>query len=121
MDSPFWGPFWVQCWIWGAIDLVFAVLGLRQASVVSKTPATDLSPESSDSEWNDARKLLRALEFSHRLNWLWLAIAAGLLVWAVVAASVGLAGHGVGVLVQGGYLFWQDRRFDQRLRRAMAA
>lgn len=115
-DQPFFGPFFAQCWIWGAIDLVFALLGLKQAATADKTAET---PEAVAAEQADARKLLGALAFSHKLNWIWLATAAGLYAWAVAAGSVVLAGHATGVLVQGGYLFVQDRKFDHAIRRVL--
>lgn len=117
IDRPFWGPFFAHCWIWGAIDLVFALMGLRQSQVAARTP---LTPAVARLEHADGRKLLATLQFSHKLNWVWLATAGGLYLWAVLVTSPVLAGHGTGVLVQGGFLFLFDRRFDAELRRTLA-
>lgn len=117
-EHPFLGPFFVQCWIWGAIDIVFALLGLRQAAAADRTPIT---PDSAAAELADANKLLGALAFSHKLNYLWLATAAALYVWSLLTLSPYLAGHATGVLIQGGYLFVQDRKFDTAVRRSLAS
>ena len=92
-----------QFLIWGAIDLVFAAVGVWQVR-----PA---NAEAAGSE-EQAQKLLGALRFNGKLNWLWLATGVALLVWsAAVGWKASLLGHGVGVLVQGGFLFFYDRRF----------
>lgn len=86
--------------IWGLIDLPFGLLGLR-----AKGPMDELERE----------KLAGALRFSSRvLNPIWL-------LSAVVLLAFGLWGHGLGVLIQGGFLTVFDPIFLRRLRRADAA
>ena len=81
--------------IWGAIDALIALPGLRRDDGL------------------DPAKLLETLEFSRKLNYLWLAIGLGLLIGGIWLPV--LIGHGVGVLVQGGFLFGFDRGFHRDL------
>lgn len=99
----------MQCAIWGAIDLVFAVAGVRQAARADRR----LSPPA---DVEEGQSLLRALSVSHKMNWMWLAMGAGLAVWAASTANAGLWGHAVGVGVQGGFLFVYDRLLDRSVR-----
>lgn len=115
VGGPFVGAMGSQFAIWGAIDLVFAALGLKQAREADRMPvAPDHEPDV-----REARKLLATLQVSHKLNRVWLATAAGLGIWAALASSTSLWGHAVGVLVQGGFLFFYDRRFDRAVARAV--
>ena len=98
----FWSAVAWQFLIWGAIDLAFAAVGVWQVRPSNATAAA------SDAQ---AQKLLGALRFNGKLNWLWVASGVVLLAWGAVARSTSLLGHGVGVLVQGGFLFGYDRRF----------
>ena len=101
--SEFWTAVAWQFLIWGAIDLVFAGVGVWQAR-----PS---NAEAAGSE-EQARKLLGALRFNGKLNWLWLAGGVALIAWSAAAGwKASLLGHGVGVLVQGGFLFAYDKRF----------
>lgn len=119
-DRPFLGPVWAHFWIWGAIDLLFAIPGVLQARRADRAPRPDRPlPPDEHPELADAHQLLRTLQFSHKLNWLWVGTAAALLLSAAVVASLPLAGHGTGVLIQGGFLFLFDRRFDRALRDAL--
>lgn len=102
--------------IWGAIDLLFAVIGLRQTW---RSVGTD-----DDAEQLDTSKLVRILRFNNRLNVVWLAVGAVLLASGLAAAvrrvgseagAASLIGHGVGVLVQGGFLALFDRAFLRRV------
>ncbi|MEM6561624.1 MAG: hypothetical protein AAF656_08485 [Planctomycetota bacterium] len=83
--------------IWGLIDLIFAGLGLR-----AKGPMDDA----------ERGKLIDALGFSIRvLNPIWLGSA-------VILLAFGIWGHGLGVLVQGGFLTAFDPIFRASLRQA---
>lgn len=104
-------------WAWGAIDLLFALPGIRQARHAARVP---LSPQQERLERDDAARLLKALTVSHKLNWLYLAVAGALYLWALVAESPALSGHATGVFLQGGFLFLFDRGFDAELRRTLA-
>ena len=106
--------------IWGAIDLVFATFGILQVAKADRTP---IDGEVASRELGDRDKLVRTLRFNRKLNWLWvacgivlLASAAGAAWRGAEAASVAsLLGHGAGVIVQGGFLFWFDRVFLKKL------
>ena len=96
-----------QFLIWGAIDLVFAGLGVWQARAANADHAGG-EPQT--------RKLLGALRFNRKLNWLWVGGGVALIVWSALTGwAASLLGHGVGVLVQGGFLFAYDRRFERDL------
>ncbi|MEM8872749.1 MAG: hypothetical protein AAGD32_00690 [Planctomycetota bacterium] len=83
--------------IWGLIDLVFAATGLRAIG-----PMDDA----------ERAKLVDALSFSIKvLNPIWI-------ISGVVLLAFGLWGHGLGVLIQGGFLTAFDPIFRSRLRAA---
>jgi len=108
--------------IWGAIDLVFSIFGVMQARRADRTPIDDSAIAS---ERADCDKLIRTLKFNGKLNWLWVASGVVLVasafgaVWrhADPAAVGSLFGHGAGVLIQGGFLFWLDRHYLRQLAR----
>ena len=110
--SKFWSAAAWQFLIWGGIDLIFAAAGVWQAR---RSNAAVAGSE------GQTRKLLGALRFNQKLNWLWLASGVALLAWSAHAGwQRSLLGHGVGVLVQGGFLFVYDRRFEHDLAAAAA-
>jgi hypothetical protein len=118
-SSQFFIAFGIQCLIWGAINLVFGLIGLQQARTADAIP---VYANQASNESVDALKLLRVLKFSMKLNWLWLAIGLGLIVWGFQSnQDPALLGHGVGVTLQGLFLFVFDKVFFSRLRRAMRA
>ena len=82
--------------IWGGIDLIFALMGLRRDD-------------------GDPSDLIRILRFNERLNYVW--VGAGLLMIALSVFALGWLGHGIGTLIQGGFLFWYDRTFRRALER----
>jgi hypothetical protein len=116
VGGAFVGAIGSQFAIWGAIDLVFAVMGWRQSwKVAGALPAAE--------ELVEGVKLGDFLQFNHWLNVAYVAVGCGLGLMAVFASGDGrlaLAGHGAGVLVQGGYLLWLDRRNEARLRAVIA-
>jgi hypothetical protein len=115
----------VQSVIWGAINLVFAVLGLRQSARARRTP---IDAASIDAELRERDGLVRTLRFNGKLNVLWVSIGIVLLVSAGAAALRGserptvasLLGHATGVLVQGWFLLSFDRAFLRALSRSSA-
>lgn len=114
--KPFWNGVAWQFVTWGAIDAVFAGTGLLYSYRVTGRPPC---PQAEADEFAAAEKLLRSLHFNEKLNWLWLATGVALLVWAAVAHSLSLAGHGAGVVIQGGFLFLFDRVFTARFEKLL--
>jgi hypothetical protein len=99
--------------IWGVLNLFFAIQGIRQ---------TRESARRNDPAWDrdDAEKLLRALSFSSKLNYLWLAMGLALAVWGALATSPVLWGHAIGVFTQGAFLFLFDRYLHHAVSRELA-
>ncbi|HEX8323415.1 MAG TPA: hypothetical protein VF595_05825 [Tepidisphaeraceae bacterium] len=102
--------------IWGAIDAIFATMGVVQSIGTARRP---IVAQTEADEFAAGEKLLRSLQFNHRLNIAYLVTAALLLAWAVVLKSPSLAGHGAGVLLQGGFLFVFDLIYIGRYARLM--
>lgn len=98
---------------WGAVDCIFAVLGVRQTLQVKGLPTDDTTIER---ERDGRDKLISSLAFNHYLNIGYLALAGGLFAWGIYSRSTSLYGHGTGVLIQGGFLFVFDIVFLCRLR-----
>lgn len=92
--------------IWGAIDLIFSLLGLRQSNRAQRGLADDRL---------EATQLIKSLRFNGKLNVLWVLIGLGLLAPGAVWGNASLIGHGVGVLLQGGFLLVFDRIFLSKL------
>ena len=113
---PFWNGVAWQFVTWGAIDAIFAATGIIQAYRVTGKPPC---PQAEADEFLAAEKLLRTLHFNQKLNWLWVGTGIALLVWAAAAHSAALAGHGVGVIVQGGFLFVFDLIYAARFERLL--
>lgn len=113
----------VQSVIWGAINLVFAVLGVRQSARARRTP---IDAASIAAELGERDGLVRTLRFNGKLNLLWVSIGMVLLVSAGAAALRGserptvasLLGHAAGVLVQGWFLLSFDRAYLRALSRS---
>lgn len=92
--------------IWGLIDLIFAWLGVGQFRRAERGEADDIA---------EATKLARTLRTSDKMNWFWVLIGMTL-----IGAGVGnmvVIAHGIGVLIQGGFLLFYDRAFMYRLKR----
>jgi hypothetical protein len=101
-----------QFLLWGLIDAGLALYGLKQAQTADRSPLNALTI---DRELLDRDKLLRVLRFSAKLDVAW--VGTGILLIAVGAGirNAPLIGHGIGVLVQGGFLMWFDRVFLRSL------
>jgi len=107
----------MQFVIWGAIDLIFGLIGLQQARTADAIPVYS---NQATGEIADAKKLAKTLIFSMKLNWIWLVIGLALIVWGVSSnMNSSLLGNGVGVLVQGLFLFVFDKHFYSKLTKAM--
>lgn len=105
-----------QCVVWGLIDAVFALLGVGQSVRADRRPNT---PQASADEFLAAEKLLRSLRFNNKLNVGYVAVGALLIAWGLAVSNASLLGHGVGVLVQGGFLLLLDAAVTTRLDRLM--
>lgn len=92
-----------QCFIWGVIDGLFASTGFTRA----------------DLDQRDARNLIRTVRFSSKLDYVWLALGALLLVAGWSLRGPVLVGHGIGLLAQSLFLASFDRLFARHLARAM--
>lgn len=103
--------------IWGAIDAIFASVGVTQSTRAARRP---VNAQTEADEFAAGEKLLRTLQFNHRLNVIYLVTAGLLLAWSATLASPALAGHGVGVLIQGGFLFGFDLIYIGRFARLMS-
>jgi hypothetical protein len=95
--------------IWGAINLVFALMGVQQGARVKRAAPAE-------GEIDEAQRLLHSLRFNQKLNWLWLGMGVVLLILGAALQNAGLLAHGVGVAVQGGYLFAFDRVFERKMK-----
>jgi hypothetical protein len=111
--GPFGGAVGVQFVVWGAVDLAIAALGERDRRRKLGRGARD-DPRAGAAE---ARRLRRLLWINAGLDVVYLAVGGGL-----VAFGRGpvLDGHGVGVLVQGGFLLIFDAAHAATLPRSDA-
>jgi len=99
--SAFLAAFGMQCLIWGAIDGLIAWFGARDAR--RRTAAGERHDPVSRAAFG--RRLLRLLRLNAGLDVLYVLVGLGLMIlWRT---PEGL-GHGVGVLVQGGFLLLFD-------------
>jgi hypothetical protein len=108
----FLGAMGLQFLIWGAINAALAGLALRGVARRETRPLP----------WEDERaqrdRSVRILSLNAKLDLLWIAIGVALLLCAIPFANHAptLLGHGVGVVLQGGFLLIFDRLFARRLR-----
>ncbi len=86
--------------VWGGINLVFGLNGLRTRSAFDR-PA--------------AEKLVKILGTSQMLNNVWLAMGLATVAIGWVLGSAGTVAHGVCVLVQAAFLVGFDRLFESKL------
>jgi hypothetical protein len=97
-----------QFLLWGLLDAGFAMFGLRQAQQADRAGT---SPAVIDRELSDREKLVRLLRFSNKVNIVMMCLGIGMIAGGVALAHPTLVGHGIGVLVQGGFLRFFDRAF----------
>jgi hypothetical protein len=102
--NPFWRGFAIQFLAWGGIDGAIAIVGARAAT---KKQATIQDSERLDIESKEARRLSRilwintGLDVFYILGGLWLVQTWG-------AENPLWRGHGLGIVIQGGFLFLFD-------------
>lgn len=104
ITNPFVRGIGIQFLAWGAVDAAIAVFGARMSA---KKQAGIKESEQAGSETKEARWLERVLwintclDVLYVLGGVWLAQTLG-------AESPLWRGHGVGVVIQGGFLFFFD-------------
>lgn len=103
-ERAFLGAVAAQFFVWGAIDGIFAGVGLSQAR--SADP-------------REAQNLVRTLRFSFRLNFVLLAVGILLCAAGVMFRSIGILGHGIGVTTQVVFLISFDNFFLRGMLRNM--
>ncbi|MDZ7707047.1 MAG: hypothetical protein U5J97_03960 [Trueperaceae bacterium] len=108
--TPFWRGVGVQFLVWGAIDGAIAAAGWRDRRRAARS-GLDRDPIGSE---HRRQRLHRLLLVNVGLDVVYLAIGAALLGFD---AGPVRAGHGVGVIVQGGFLLLFDAWHAARLRR----
>lgn len=102
--NPLWRGLGIQFLAWGAVDAAIAVFGARMSK---KKQAGIQDSERAEVEAREARWLERVLwintclDVLYVLGGVWLAQTMG-------AESPRWKGHGVGVVIQGGFLFFFD-------------
>ncbi|HKJ38309.1 MAG TPA: hypothetical protein VJ972_06010 [Anaerolineales bacterium] len=112
---PFLRGLGIQFFAWGVIDGAIAVFGAR-ASAKKKRNVQET--ERAESEANDARWLSRILWINTGLDVLY--ILGGLWLMQTWGANNPIwQGHGVGIIVQGGFLFLFDFYHAGMLRKAL--
>ena len=116
-NTKFFMAMGMQFVIWGAINLVFGLLGLQQSRSVDSIP---VYANQATNEASDAVKLMRTLRVTMKMNWLWVACGLALIAWGVsTSMNTTLLGHGSGVLAQALFLFVFDKHFYAKLQRSM--
>lgn len=108
--TPFWRGVGVQFVVWGAIDGAIAAAGWRDRRRAARA-GVDRDATASEER---RRRLRRLLLVNAGLDVVYLAIGVALLGFD---AGPVRAGHGVGVIVQGGFLLLFDAGHAARLTR----
>ena len=102
--NPFWQGVGIQFIAWGVIDLLIAIIG---AAAMKRRKARLTSDELADSTPKESAKLKRILLINTGLDVLY--VAGGIaLILTLGANDIGWLGHGWGIIVQGGFLFFFD-------------
>lgn len=103
--SDFWRGFGLQCFVWGAIDLLIAWFGQRSMNKKLRE-AKNASEE--------VRSLKRILLINAGLDVVYLLI--GVSIWVFWGRTgVFTVGNAVGVLLQGSFLLWFDLFYAQQV------
>jgi hypothetical protein len=107
--GPFLRALGLQFVIWGAVDLLLALNGERDRR------RTDARGERADvgAAERDRRRLVRLLWINVGLDVVYVAVGTGLV---LVGPDRVWAGHGTGVLIQGGFLLLFDAAHARAMR-----
>jgi len=108
VGDAFWRAFGIQAFAWGAIDGAIALLGRRASTRRRASLADSLSPEHLERE---GRNLRRLLWINTGLDVIY--VTAGVALALTLGAS--WRGHGLGIVVQGAFLFVFDLIHAQRV------
>jgi hypothetical protein len=103
----------IQFIAWGAVDAAIAVFG---AQVSAKKQAKIQDPERPEIESKEARWLERVLWINTGLDVLYI-LGGFWLIQSWGAESLLWRGHGLGIVIQGGFLFFFDLYFANYLRK----
>lgn len=108
----FLGALSLQFLIWGAINAALSGVALRGVA------RREAHPLPTDQELAQRERTIRILSLNIKLDLLWITIGVALLLLALVfpESMASLLGHGLGVVLQGGFLLLFDRLFARRLR-----
>jgi archaellum biogenesis protein FlaJ (TadC family) len=90
-----------ECLFWGLIEVGFALAGMRAAQATVRSGDTTKS----------SPLIRRLLTFSLKLNWIFLLFAIALISVGIARHTSAAAGHGIGILLQCGFLLLLDRHF----------
>ena len=113
--DPWYLAIGIEYAVWGAINLGFAISGLRGVAHIRSLD----SAARSVSAIRRTQELLRLLRISTWLNVVWLTLGAALVVCGYLAWSGALVGHGFGVLTQAIVLTMLDACFLRELNRVV--
>ncbi len=111
-SQPFWKQFGIQSLLWGAIDAALALFGLNGAN--KKEERYALCELNTTEQQKDARSFYRILLINTGLDIGYVAIG----VWLMQHFSTrpNLRGMGLGILIQGLWLFLFDGFVSQEVR-----
>jgi hypothetical protein len=107
-----------QCFIWSVWDAILVAMGLSAKRWRSE-PLRDPAGPFDFGELRVAAQLVRLLGFRHKVNYVWLLVGLALLLPGVVLNMPALAGHGIGVLLQAGFLLSFGRSFARHMQQAL--
>jgi hypothetical protein len=110
--DPFWRGVGIQFIAWGVIDLLIAIIG---AAAMKRRKARLTPNELTAAAPKETANLKRILLINTGLDVLY--IAGGIaLILTLGTNDIGWQGHGWGIIVQGGFLFFFDLFHAQKLR-----
>lgn len=103
-QDPFWQGVGIQFIAWGAIDLLIAIFG----AAFARRQKARLTPDAAAvSALKEGTRLKRILLINTGLDVIY--VAGGLAVILTLGTKdTGWQGHGLGIIVQGGFLFFFD-------------
>jgi hypothetical protein len=110
--NPFWRQFGLQALVWGAIDAMLAAFGLRSADKKQERHA--LGELSFHDEAREARSFYRILLINTGLDVLY--VVGGAWLMQRFKARADRRGMGLGIIVQGLWLFLFDGLVSQEVR-----
>ena len=109
--KPFWKQFGLQALVWGAIDALLAAFGLRSAN--QKENRYTIGKLSFHDETKEAQSFYRILLINTGLDVLY--VAGGVWLMQRFKARADRRGMGLGILVQGLWLFLFDGLVSQEV------